>query len=292
MHIFKKSLMLAAAALFGTALTFPAHAETISGKLEAADSDSIDGWAWNSDNFNHIVDVELQIIPEGAQEAAKTLTTKADNYREDLHMSIKDGWHGFSCAVDWNTIEGDAFTIIAYVVTEDGRTQLPETITYKKIQLAEPILQAEAATTEAATAKTTTAEAAPAKTTTAKAAPQAPVTSEAAVEYGPGTVDSVQTTGKKGTSVGIFETTGYCSCQSCSNGHNLTYSGTVPQANHTISADITRFPIGTRLMINDIIYTVEDVGSSVHGNKIDIFYATHQEAWDHGINEEEVFLVE
>ena len=44
-------------------------------------------------------------------------------------------------------------------------------------------------------------------------------------------------------------------------------------------------------MINDIIYTVEDIGSSVIGNKLDIFYATHQEAEDHGVRQVEVFAV-
>ena len=94
------------------------------------------------------------------------------------------------------------------------------------------------------------------------------------------------------TSLGMFKTSGYCNCEKCSSGCELTYSGTVPQEDHTISADITKLPIGTKVMIEDIIYTVEDVGSSVSGNKIDIYYDTHEEAWNHGIQEVEVFLVE
>ena len=89
----------------------------------------------------------------------------------------------------------------------------------------------------------------------------------------------------------MFRTTGYCNCDSCCPGSKLTYSGTVPQAGHTISADISLFPIGTRLMIDDIIYTVEDIGSSVVGNKLDIYYATHEEAEGHGVQEKEVFTV-
>ena len=37
-------------------------------------------------------------------------------------------------------------------------------------------------------------------------------------------------------SLGLFTVTGYCGCDRCSGGHNLTYSGTVPKANHTLSA--------------------------------------------------------
>lgn len=96
----------------------------------------------------------------------------------------------------------------------------------------------------------------------------------------------------EGTSLGIFTTTGYCNCSKCSGGHNLTYSGTVPQANHTVSADLTVLPIGTKVKINDIVYTVEDMGSAVDGAIIDIYYSSHSEAWDHGMKKVEVFLIE
>jgi len=95
----------------------------------------------------------------------------------------------------------------------------------------------------------------------------------------------------RGESLGMFTTTGYCSCEKCSGGYGLTYSGTVPQANHTISADLNLYPIGTRLMIGDVIYTVEDMGSAVKGNWIDIYYASHEEAVAHGKQTQEVFAV-
>ena len=76
---------------------------------------------------------------------------------------------------------------------------------------------------------------------------------------------------------------------SCSGGHNLTYSGTVPKANHTISADLNLFPIGTQLLINGTVYTVEDMGSSVNGKKIDIYYDSHEEALAAGTYTAEVF---
>lgn len=97
---------------------------------------------------------------------------------------------------------------------------------------------------------------------------------------------------KAGDSLGIFTTSGYCNCDKCSKGHNLTYSGTVPQAGHTISADLNLLPLGTKVLINGTVYTVEDKGSSVNGNKIDIYYGNHDDAWDHGLQTAEVFLTE
>ena len=82
------------------------------------------------------------------------------------------------------------------------------------------------------------------------------------------------------TSLGRFTITGYCGCEQCSGGHSLTYSGTVPTPNHT------------RLEIDGIVYTVEDKGSFVNGNILDIYYGSHQEALAKGTYTAEVFLVQ
>lgn len=94
-------------------------------------------------------------------------------------------------------------------------------------------------------------------------------------------------------SLGMFTVTGYCNCDICcpSSTSKLTYSETQPQPKHTLSADINQFPIGTRLRIGDVIYTVEDIGSNVVENRLDIYYATHEEALAHGTTTEEVFSV-
>lgn len=118
------------------------------------------------------------------------------------------------------------------------------------------------------------------ETVAAKEPAAEPVSAEAAAE-----------TGARGESLGMFTTTGYCNCSKCSSGHGLTYSGTVPKAKHTISADLNHYPIGTRLMIDDVIYTVEDMGSAVKGNWIDIYYDTHEAAVAHGMKTQEVFRV-
>ena len=102
-----------------------------------------------------------------------------------------------------------------------------------------------------------------------------------------------KTGGVKGAYLGEFTTTAYCNCSKCcTGGFALTYSGTAPKANHTISADISKYPIGTRLMIGDIIYTVEDIGPNVSGNCLDIYFDTHQQALNYGRKTVDVYAVE
>ena len=45
-------------------------------------------------------------------------------------------------------------------------------------------------------------------------------------------------------------------------------------------------------MINGIIYTAEDKGGGVKGNHIDIFFDTHSETKQHGVQNTEVYLVQ
>lgn len=118
---------------------------------------------------------------------------------------------------------------------------------------------------------------------------------EADIAAGPGAVQQEEPVQEKdssgGVSAGSFKITGYCSCSKCTGGHTTTYAGTTPQPNHTISADLNLFPLGTRLMINGTVYTVEDKGSAVQGNKLDIYYASHNEALNAGTYTAEVFVL-
>lgn len=95
--------------------------------------------------------------------------------------------------------------------------------------------------------------------------------------------------GSQGESLGTFKTTAYCTCTKCTSGSGKTYSGTIPKAKHTISADLDMFPIGTKLMINDIIYTVEDCG--VSGYHIDLYFDKHEDTAKYGVKNVEVFSV-
>ncbi len=91
---------------------------------------------------------------------------------------------------------------------------------------------------------------------------------------------------------GRFTTTAYCSCRKCCRGgKNRTKSGTIPQAGHTISADLSVFPLGTKLRIGGTIYTVEDSGSGIRGNKLDIFFNSHNQALQYGRQSADVYVV-
>ena len=93
-------------------------------------------------------------------------------------------------------------------------------------------------------------------------------------------------------SLGVFKTTGYCPCRSCSAGWGRnTCTGAVASSQHTIAVDPRVIPYGTRVMINGVVYIAEDKGGGVKGHHIDIFYDTHAESKNHGIQNVEVFLL-
>ncbi len=82
---------------------------------------------------------------------------------------------------------------------------------------------------------------------------------------------------ESGECLGTFTVTAYCGCKKCCGGKK-TASGTTPTEGRTIAADTSILPYGTQVVIDGIVYTVEDCGSGVKGNHIDIFFATHKKA--------------
>ncbi len=99
--------------------------------------------------------------------------------------------------------------------------------------------------------------------------------------------------GKKGESLGIFRLTAYDACIiCCGKTDGITATGTKAEVGRTIAVDPNVIPFGSRVMINGHIYTAEDSGSKIKGNRIDVFLSTHEEARRFGVKEAEVFLVE
>ena len=87
-------------------------------------------------------------------------------------------------------------------------------------------------------------------------------------------------------SLGTFKTTGY----SNPNGTRCA-DGSVPKAAHTVASDWGVLPRGSKIRFagSDTIYTVEDNG--VRGQIVDVYYATTAEAWAHGVQYREVYLI-
>ena len=80
-----------------------------------------------------------------------------------------------------------------------------------------------------------------------------------------------------------YKITAYCPCSKCcGKATGRTASGTTATAGRTVAAS-SKFAFGTKLNIGGHIYTVEDRGGAVNGNKIDIFVNTHAEALQWGV---------
>ena len=98
-------------------------------------------------------------------------------------------------------------------------------------------------------------------------------------------------------SLGTFTTTGYDACvQCCGNTLGITASGTHVHYDEdgetTCAVDTSVIPFGTRLLINGRVYVAEDRGSAVIGNHVDLYFPTHQEAYDYATQYVEVFVIQ
>jgi len=98
------------------------------------------------------------------------------------------------------------------------------------------------------------------------------------------------------TYAGEFLCTAYC-CEKykhiCGEGAGITASGAVVTAGTTVAADTSKFPFGTVLYIEDIGYrTVQDKGSAIKGNHLDVAVDTHSNAlsWS-GYGKHNVWIV-
>lgn len=99
------------------------------------------------------------------------------------------------------------------------------------------------------------------------------------------------------TYVGDFVLTAYCPCPICcgqwSNMTNPTTASGAPAVQGvTIAADTSILPFGTRVNINGQIYTVQDTGGAIKGNRIDIYFNNHAEALQFGRRTTAVYIVQ
>ena len=97
----------------------------------------------------------------------------------------------------------------------------------------------------------------------------------------PRTTTTSTTTASTGGAV--YKITAYCPCSKCcGKSTGRTASGTKATAGRTVAAS-GKFAFGTKLNIGGHIYTVEDRGGAINGNKIDIFVNSHAEALQWGV---------
>jgi len=265
----KKSLLcrlfISGATLFLSSMAvFPAYAAKISGHLDSVTESSISGWARDKENSDAAVSVELTLMGGDDPEDVAVLSVNTKDNRSD---------HSFSYAIDWSQYKSASYTVTAAVVSGEERIPLEgffipldgfflynkETCTASKLEIG-PGFE--------------------------------PVNATAAIGQSRSENDSTNSGSETaGEYLGSFTASAYCSCDICCAGSTLTYSGTVPQPEHTIAADLDVFPLGTRLWIDGVVYTVEDMGGGIAGNRLDIYFATHEEALDYGLKTVEVYSV-
>ena len=100
-------------------------------------------------------------------------------------------------------------------------------------------------------------------------------------------VETVSTTSEEETKPAYTEikvtATAYCPCaKCCGKADGITATGTKATAGRTIAVDPSVIPYGTKVKINGNTYVAEDCGGAVKGNKIDIYFNTHEEALQFG----------
>ena len=92
--------------------------------------------------------------------------------------------------------------------------------------------------------------------------------------------------------MGEFKLTFFCPCEICSEGFgHETSSGKTARSEHTIAVDPEVIDIGSKVMINGIVYTAEDTGGGVKGDHIDIFVESHEETLKRGVLYTNVWVV-
>lgn len=94
-------------------------------------------------------------------------------------------------------------------------------------------------------------------------------------------------------SIGTFTAYAYCPCETCCGqwSGGPTASGVMPEEGRTVAADWDVLPAGTEIYIEGVGWrTVEDTGSGINGNKLDLYMDSHQDAMEWGVQEVEVFV--
>ena len=106
-------------------------------------------------------------------------------------------------------------------------------------------------------------------------------------------------------SLGEYKLTAYCSCEKCcgqwavnrpknENGKPIIYTANMSVAKQgvTVAADTSVLPFGTVLLIDGNEYIVQDRGGAIKGNRIDVYFESHEEALQFGVQYKEIFMKE
>lgn len=89
-----------------------------------------------------------------------------------------------------------------------------------------------------------------------------------------------------------YTVTAYCPCvKCCGKSNGITASGIKAVEGVTVAADTNILPFGTEIEIDGHVYIVQDKGGAIKGNRIDLYFDSHQEALNFGRQIKEVTIM-
>lgn len=85
---------------------------------------------------------------------------------------------------------------------------------------------------------------------------------------------------------GEFEATAYCNCEKCCGEwakYHSTYTGAEPVEGVTIAVDPDVIPLNSQVFVTfddgtSNCYTAQDIGGAIKGNRMDIYFESHDDA--------------
>lgn len=94
--------------------------------------------------------------------------------------------------------------------------------------------------------------------------------------------------------LGEYRITAYCPCEKCcgSWADGITATGTIATEGRTIAVDPDVIPLGSIVEINGVEYVAEDVGGAIKGDRIDLYFNSHEDALEWGVQYLDIFLIE
>ncbi len=93
--------------------------------------------------------------------------------------------------------------------------------------------------------------------------------------------------------LGEFRVTAYCPCSECCGqwADGITYTGVTAKENRTIAVDPNVIPLGSIVEVDGMRFVAEDIGGAIKGNRLDIYFDSHQHALNWGVQSKEIYLI-
>ena len=97
-------------------------------------------------------------------------------------------------------------------------------------------------------------------------------------------------------SLGVYTITAYCPCERCCGKdpsdplYGITATGAMATEGRTIAVDPEVIAYGTTVYIGGQAYVAEDCGGGIRGRQIDMFFDSHEDALQWGVQEREVWI--